>query len=77
MATDPAMDSVNAVTAAAMRSAEQTYVFENVEVRKTGRKAENKLRSGKVDELVEVTPIDGTTGSWRKWVREEILFEVK
>jgi hypothetical protein len=52
-------------------------VFENVEVRKTGRKAENKLRSGKVDELVEVTPIDGTTGSWRKWVREEILFEVK
>ena len=77
MATDPAMDSLNAVTAAAMRNAEQTYVFENVEVRKTGRKAEHKLRSGKVDELVEVTPVDSITGSWKKWVREDILFEVK
>jgi hypothetical protein len=56
---------------------EQTYVFDNIEVRKTGRKAHNKLRSGKIDELVEITPVDSTVGSWKKWAREEVLFEVE
>lgn len=56
---------------------DQTYVFENVEVKKTGRKAQNKLRSGKTDELVEVTPTDSTVGSWKKWVREDLLFTVQ
>jgi hypothetical protein len=55
---------------------EQTYVFENIEVRKTGRTAKNKLRSGKIDELVEITPVDTSVGGWKKWVREDILFEV-
>lgn len=65
------------IKAAAMAAAEQTYVYDNVEVRKTGRKAQNKLRSGKIDELVEVTPVDSVCGSWRKWVREDVLFEVR
>lgn len=56
---------------------DQTYVFENVEVRKTGRKATNKLRSGKVDELVEITPVDSSVGGWKKWVREDLLFKVQ
>lgn len=54
-----------------------TYVYENVEVRKTGRKAERKLKSGKNDTVVEITPVDSITGSWRKWVSEDILFEVQ
>lgn len=58
------------------QQSEQTYVYDNVEVRRTGRVATNKLRSGKLDEVVEVTPVDSTVGTWRKWVREDILFKV-
>lgn len=53
-----------------------TYVFENAEVRLTGRKAQNKLRSGKADILEEITPIDPMVGTWKKWVRLTQLFEV-
>lgn len=53
-----------------------TYVYENVEIVKTGRSAERKLKSGKVDQLVEITPQDSSVGSWKKWVREDELFEV-
>jgi len=61
-----------------MRQEKQpTYVFENVEVKMTGRKASNKLRSGKVDELVEITPTDSIVGSWKKWAREDVLFKVQ
>lgn len=56
---------------------QQTYVFENTEVKKTGRKAKNTLRSGKVDELVEVTPVDAMAGSWKKWVKPDLLFIVQ
>jgi hypothetical protein len=54
-----------------------TYVHENVEVRKTGRTAQNTLRSGKIDEVVEITPVDSTVGSWKKWVRSDQLFVVQ
>ena len=54
-----------------------SFVYENGEVVKTGRRAERKVRSGKVDELVEITPKDATTGSWKKWVREDELYEVQ
>lgn len=57
--------------------ATETFVYDNVEVRKTGRKADRKLKSGKVDIVVEVTPVDSNYGSWAKWVSEEILFKVK
>lgn len=73
----PKTDHMELIKAAAMVVAEQTYVFENVEVRKTGRKAKNKLRSGKIDELVEITPTEQSVGSWKKWVREDVLFEVQ
>ena len=55
---------------------ETTYVFENIEVKKTGRKAQRKLKSGKVDELVEITPVDEKVGTWKKWTRDAELFEV-
>lgn len=75
--TDQAKKSIDTMTAAAMKAADQTYVFEQIEVRKTGRVAQSKLRSGKLDEVVEITPVDSMVGSWKKWVRAEILFEVK
>ena len=55
---------------------EQTYVYDNTEVRKTGRVAIKELKSGKVDQLVEITPSDPIIGAWKKWVREADLFEV-
>lgn len=54
----------------------QTYVYENVEVQKTGRTAQKTLKSGSVDQLVEITPVDSMVGSWKKWVRDAELFEV-
>lgn len=56
---------------------ETTYVYDNVEVMKTGRTATKDLRSGKTDELIEVTPKDTIVGAWKKWVREADLFQVK
>lgn len=53
-----------------------TYVLDNIEVKKTGRTAQKILKSGKVDELVEVTPVDQNVGQWKKWVRDAELFEV-
>lgn len=54
----------------------KAYVFNNVEVRKTGRTATKPLPSGKKDVLYEVTPIDSIVGTWRQWVRDNDLFEV-
>lgn len=55
----------------------KTYIYDGVEVCQTGRTAQRKLSSGKVDELVEITPIDSIIGNWKKWVREIDLYEVK
>jgi len=54
-----------------------TYVFDNVEVKKTGRNAQRKLKSGKVEELFEITPVNENVGTWKKWVHEAELFAVK
>jgi len=53
-----------------------TYVFENIEVVKTGRTATRKLPSGKSDILIEVTPADQNLASWKKWVNPNTLFTV-
>lgn len=53
------------------------YVYDNVEVIKTGRSAKKPLRSGKIDELFEITPVETMDGTWKKWVREIELFEVQ
>lgn len=53
-----------------------TYVFDNQEVKLTGRIAERKLKTA-VAELVEITPVDPDLGSWKKWVDRKGLFEVK
>jgi len=54
----------------------QTYVFEDVEVQKTGRKSQQTLPSGKIDIKYEITPVDTTVGTWKKWVRQNVLFVV-
>ena len=54
----------------------KTFVYNNVEVTRTGRTAEKKLGSGRVDKLFEITPIDKFDGTWKKWVRDAELFDV-
>jgi hypothetical protein len=63
--------------ASELESQPQRYVYDNVEVIKTGRMAKKELRSGKVDELFEVTPVEAFDGTWKKWVRLSELFEVQ
>ena len=58
-----------------MNEQEQTFLFEDVEVQLTGRTATRKLRSGKVDERVEITPVE-ITPVWKKWVRKTDLYEI-
>lgn len=54
----------------------KTYVYDNVEVKLTGRKAQKTLPSGKSDVQLEITPVHTISGSWKKWVREKDLFEI-
>ena len=56
--------------------ADVTYVHEQIEVKLTGRTAEQTLRSGKVDILHEFSPVDTNVGSWKKWARINQLFTV-
>lgn len=57
---------------------EQTFVFENVEVRKTGRTATKPaLGLGKGNlTLVEVTPVSEFDGTWKRWVIPTSLFNI-
>ncbi|MCK9369776.1 hypothetical protein M0R04_07720 [Candidatus Dojkabacteria bacterium] len=54
----------------------KTWVYDNTEIKRTKRTASKKLPSGKVDLLVEITPLHQITGSWHKWVRESDLYEI-
>jgi hypothetical protein len=58
-----------------------TYVYDNEEVKLTGRTAIREFQQvpnkPKVkQELVEITPADPDNGSWKKWVQRGVLFEV-
>lgn len=63
-------------------SDEKTYVYDNAEVKLTGRKAQKKVNSRgrggetKIHELVEITPADLENGSWKRWVKMAELYEV-
>lgn len=50
------------------------YVYDGVEVKKTGREAVKSIRSIE-DRLVEVEPINKDIG-WKKWVRPTDLYEI-
>ena len=55
----------------------ETYVYEQTEVRKTGRLAHRKLTSGKLDVKHEITPVDSSIGTWKKWVGDQDLLVVR
>ena len=67
---------LNAAIAAAIAHSNTSYVYDNIEVQKTGRTATKELKSGKTDKLFEVTPINSMNGQWKKWVRDEELFTI-
>lgn len=54
-----------------------SFVYNETEVIKTGRTAVQKLRSGRVDTLFEITPKDQSVGQWKKWVHEHQLFIIE
>ena len=62
-----------------------TFVYDDTEVRLTGRKATREMPVAKrrrdssgprTDELVEITPNDIEDGSWTKFVRRTDLYEI-
>ena len=55
---------------------DKVYVYDGAEVVLTGRKAQKKLRSGKISEVVEIKPADAESASFKKWVRQDELFEI-
>ena len=56
----------------------KTYVFDGVEVRKTGRVATRVVdlpnKKQATFELVEITPTDTTGFQWLKWVKNNELY---
>jgi len=51
------------------------YVYENIEVKKTGRTASRTIgTSTKIQVVVEITPTDEDDGTWKKWVNPDQLF---
>lgn len=55
---------------------EQTFVWGESEVRKTGRIATKPLPGGKVMTLVEITPVNSYDGDWKKFVNETSLLTI-
>ena len=55
-----------------------TWVYDGVEVTKTGRKAQRIVQSGgRIYELIEITPVDRRmVGEWKKWVKDSELYKV-
>lgn len=57
---------------------QQTYVYNNIEVIKTGRVSQRILKSQKVDELIEIAPVGLPSSiTHNQWVRESDLFVVQ
>lgn len=60
----------------------QTYIYDSVEVRKTGRTAtkQKEARISKVtktDILYEIEPLDTNMYQWKKWVKEDELYTIR
>jgi len=62
----------------------KTYIYNDTEVKFTGRTAEKSLPATgrrnsepKIMILHEITPADIENGSWKKWVRTNDLYEIK
>lgn len=60
-----------------------TYVHDGVEVSLTGRSAIKQTASksvrkpnARVNTIVEITPVDGSLGGWKKWVKHDELYKI-
>ncbi len=53
------------------------YVYNDIEVKLTGRKASKPGVGGKVSVLHEITPADENNGDWKKWVPMQVLFQIE
>ena len=55
-----------------------TYVYQETEVKLTGRKAAKPGVTNKAIEVVEITPVDQDAhGNWKKWVPMAVLFLIE
>jgi len=57
----------------------ENYVYDGVQVVKTGRTAVKKHPKKQeliIDTLVEISPTDAESFKWKKWVRENDLFKI-
>lgn len=54
---------------------EEHYVYQDGEVRLTGRTAVRNV-GAKKQELVEITPANQDDGTWKRWVPLNSLFKV-
>jgi len=52
------------------------FVMHDIEVKLTGRVAVRPV-GGKVQELVEVMPVNEDDGTWKKWVPRSSLYEIQ
>jgi len=66
-------------------SESKTYVWGDLEVVLTGKRAERRIspsgrgrtrQTDKVLTLHEITPADKEEGSWKKWVKMSDLYEI-
>lgn len=55
---------------------EETFVYGEAEVKKTGRIATKPLPGGKLMTLVEVTPVNTYDGDWKKFVSPTSLLTI-
>ena len=55
----------------------ETYVYGEVEVKKTGRVAEKPVPGNRQKMIVvEITPASDQDGTWKKWVNPQTLFSI-
>lgn len=61
------------------------YIYDDTEVKLTGREAtkhsgpgvaRRTAPRGHLDIKVEITPKDNSTGTWKKWVKQEDLYTI-
>ncbi len=55
----------------------KTWLFNDVEIIKTGRTAKRTLKNDKIDERIEIQPANADEGTWKKWVRQSDLYEIE
>lgn len=57
---------------------DKTFIFQDIEVKMTGRMAKREqAKSGDSKSvMVEITPVNENDGTWKKWVFTSTLFRI-